>query len=209
VRCRVYDGVVSGKDITKWLLTSVYKYALDYTEAQRIAQGLLEADLLTPVCAGYEDTLQFTPTPTTIASATSTSASLPGSPVSAAFCTHEGRQIIVTDIETLATFKAHPSYIYRYPVRQGGSSSTSTSSGLGAFSLFGHRVVTTIPTWFNAEAEPSLAGHSDSSSSSFKNMFGASSKSSSGSSGDPSNSSVTNYTVRSCLLDEQWEVFRR
>lgn len=82
-------------------------------------------------------------------------------------------QNIVTDIETLSTFKSHPSYIYRYPKQSGAN------SGISAFTMFAHRVDTTIPSWFQAEGD------------------------------DASSSAVTNYTVRSCLLDEQWEVFRR
>lgn len=157
VRCRVYDGVVRGKDITKWLLTSSYKYALDYTEAHRIAQGLLEAELLTPVCAGYDHTLQSDAARDSVAA---------GAVV-------DNSQSIVTDVDTLSTFKSHPSYIYRYPGRSGAS------SGIGAFSMFAHTVVTSIPTWFQAETD------------------------------DPSANGVTNYTVRSCLLEEQWEVSRR
>lgn len=167
-RCRVYDGVVCGKDITKWLLTSTYKYALDYTEAHRIAQGLLEADLLTPVCAGYDHTLQLTPRDSGISRSTAA-----GGETAAGAGAVSCSQNIVTDRETLATFKSHPSYIYRYPGRSG------PSGGIGAFSMFAHRVVTSIPSWFQADAE------------------------------DTSASSITNYTVRSCLLDEQWEVFRR
>jgi hypothetical protein len=162
VRCRVYDGVIGGKDITKWLLTSTYKYAHDYTEAHRIAQGLLEADLLTPVCAGYDHTLQLHPRDSEVARATA-----------AAGAGGVSAQKIVTDRHILSTFKSHPSYIYRYP-KQSGS-----NSGISAFTMFAHRVVVSIPTWFQADPEES------------------------------SSSSVTNYTVRSCLLEEQWEVFRR
>ena len=156
--------MVCGKDITKWLLTSTYKYAHDYTEAHRIAQGLLEADLLSPVCAGYDHTLQLQPRDSEISRSTAA-----GGGTGMISST----QNIVKDKETLATFKSHPSYIYRYPGRLG------TSSGIGAFSMFAHRVVTSIPTWFQADVE------------------------------DTSTSSIINYTVRSCLLDEQWEVFRR
>jgi hypothetical protein len=155
----VYDGVVCGKDITKWLLTSTYKYAHDYTEAHRIAQGLLEADLLTPVCVGYDHTLQLQPRASDVTRATAAGATT--------------AQNIVTDKDILATFKSHPSYIYRYPGRSG------STMGIGMFSMFAHRVTTTIPSWFQSDAE------------------------------DTSASSVTNYTVRSCLLEEQWEVFRR
>lgn len=163
----MYDGVVCGKDITKWLLTSTYKYAHDYTEAHRIAQGLLEADLLTPVCAGYDHTLQLQPRNSELTRATGAGAG------TGADASVVSTQSIVTDRETLTTFKSHPSYIYRYPGRSG------PSCGIGAFSMFAHRVVTSIPSWFQADAE------------------------------DTSASSVTNYTVRSCLLEEQWEVFRR
>lgn len=152
----MYDGVVCGKDITKWLLTSSYKYAHDYTEAHRIAQGLLEADLLTAVCAGYDHTLQLQPRESEVASRASPSS-------------HHA-QSIETDIATLATFKSHPSYIYRYPKQSGAN------SGISAFTMFAHRVETTVPCFFSDDSSPS---------------------------------SVTSYTVRSCLLDEQWEVFRR
>ena len=146
-----------GKDISKWLLTSSYNYALDYTEAHRIAQGLLEAELLIPVCAGYDHTLQLQPDPSDQVSGVAS----------------VNTQCIVSDKETLNTFKSHPSYIYRYPGRSG------TNSGIGAFSMFAHRVDVTIPTWFQADRDDNTAAN------------------------------VINYTVRSCMLDEQWEVLRR
>jgi hypothetical protein len=55
VRCRVFDGVISGADIVKWMVNPANNYAHDQTEACMISQGLVVADLLTPVCLGYRN----------------------------------------------------------------------------------------------------------------------------------------------------------
>lgn len=62
MRCRVYEGVITGEDVSRWMVTSVYGYAHDANEAALIAQGLLNAGLLSPMCVGYKDELDAIPT---------------------------------------------------------------------------------------------------------------------------------------------------
>lgn len=54
MRCRVFDGVIGGSDISKWLISNqVCQYARDYTEAKRIGDGLVTSGLLNCVAVGY------------------------------------------------------------------------------------------------------------------------------------------------------------
>ena len=62
MRCRVFEGVITGEDISRWMITSIYGYAHDSTEAALIAQGLLSAGLLCPMCVGYSDKPDEVPT---------------------------------------------------------------------------------------------------------------------------------------------------
>jgi hypothetical protein len=51
----VFEGVITGEDISRWMVTSVYEYAHDASEASLIAQGLLTVGLLCPMLVGYSD----------------------------------------------------------------------------------------------------------------------------------------------------------
>jgi hypothetical protein len=53
VRCRVFDGVICGSDIVKWMIASTNSHAHDQIEACLISQGLISAELLVPVTLGY------------------------------------------------------------------------------------------------------------------------------------------------------------
>ena len=47
--------MISGADICKWLVQCKDKYAQDSSEAYVIAQELLSAGYLIPICCGYEN----------------------------------------------------------------------------------------------------------------------------------------------------------
>lgn len=51
----MYEGVITGADICKWLVQCQYKFAQDSAEACIIGQELVGCGLLIPVCCGYED----------------------------------------------------------------------------------------------------------------------------------------------------------
>ena len=53
IRCRLFEGVLTGADICKWLVQSQYKYAQDSAEACAIGQELLACSLLIPVTCGH------------------------------------------------------------------------------------------------------------------------------------------------------------
>jgi len=55
IRCRLFEGVLTGADICKWLVQSQYKYAQDSAEACMIGQELLACSLLMPIICGYQD----------------------------------------------------------------------------------------------------------------------------------------------------------
>lgn len=55
IRCRLFEGVLTGADICKWLVQSQYKYAQDSAEACTIGQELLACSLLLPVICGYQE----------------------------------------------------------------------------------------------------------------------------------------------------------
>lgn len=58
----MFEGVITGEDISRWLVTSVYEYAHDSSEASLIAQGLLSVGRLCPMLVGYSDRFDEVPT---------------------------------------------------------------------------------------------------------------------------------------------------
>lgn len=55
VRCRLFEGVITGSDICVWLVQSQYKYAQDSSEACMIGQELVNAGLLLPISCGFSE----------------------------------------------------------------------------------------------------------------------------------------------------------
>lgn len=53
IHCRLFEGVISGAEVCKWLVQSKFHYARDSSEAAAIGDELVRCGLLIPVCLGF------------------------------------------------------------------------------------------------------------------------------------------------------------
>eukprot|EP00602_Paraphysomonas_sp_CaronLab_P009333 CAMPEP_0185037418 /NCGR_PEP_ID=MMETSP1103-20130426/31783_1 /TAXON_ID=36769 /ORGANISM="Paraphysomonas bandaiensis, Strain Caron Lab Isolate" /LENGTH=910 /DNA_ID=CAMNT_0027575375 /DNA_START=309 /DNA_END=3041 /DNA_ORIENTATION=- len=188
VRCRVFDGVISGADIAKWMMSSVHKYAQDDNEARLIAQGLVGAELLCPVCAGYRDLEE-----------TSDGGEDSSEAVGVLNLLRSSSGTVVPPIpdyleernpDVIFTFSSAPGYIYRYPGK------SATVGGVGAFTLFGAGVSLSIPWWVQVDGDGNVAATSGDNLRTIPEPPGG-------------GAGYVQYAIQVQVGDDKWEVLRR
>ena len=129
IRCRLFHGVVTGADITKWLLRfgsssedSLSSSVKDRLEANRIGQELLSCGLLQCVAYGFPEDYE-----------------------------EEELQTFNEEVG-MNKFSDLPSFIYTFPQKG------STNSLVGKFSLFGEALAISIPQWTRSEENDDKGG---------------------------------------------------
>lgn len=128
VRCRLFEGVISGGEIAAWLIRStsvaevnVEQLASNRTEACAIGQELVTCGLLVAVCSGFIDEDHDM---------------------------HHFENEHEKGAEEAAKFSDMPGHIYRFPLKSGTA---------GSWSIFGATISVKIPTMTVADESDSKA----------------------------------------------------
>jgi hypothetical protein len=144
VRCRLFEGVISGGDICTWLIRSPdtdtsghqYQHANNRSDACIIAQELVICKFLCAVCAGFIDS--------------------ENDELYDAHTDIDGDSSKEKDKRTadwFLRFNDMPGFIYRFPIK---------SDTAGSYSLFGATVVIRIPVMTYADESDSAKTTRDS-----------------------------------------------
>lgn len=204
IRCRLFEGVLSGSEVSAWLIHSdnsskdseidQYRHARDRFEACAIGQELLDCGLLLPVCAGFideegdnEGEIDDVQPP-----------SKPGQEVNPATA--------ASLFEEKAIFSDMPGYIYRFPLKSGTA---------GSWSLFGAPVNVKIPIMtFSDENDKytrDTIGFSifDASTVDGSNLLNINSEEQHGSGSSNSNAVHVKYLIDISHGNDSWQTTRR
>jgi hypothetical protein len=155
VRCRLFEGVISGGEIAGWLIRStsaspevnVEQQANNRAEACAIGQELVICGLILPVSSGFieedphEHDLDNYEAATTDRSSVMQMKGQPSKSVS----TNSSN-------EEYSKFSDMPGYIYRFPLKSGTA---------GSWSLFGATIVTKIPMMTVADENENMKSTRD------------------------------------------------
>ncbi len=149
----MFEGVINGADICKWLVQCQYKFAQDSAEACIIGQELVNSGLLHAVSCGFDMSHLYADTAYGYDSDEEqyddVSKSVINSPKIEDILERpeSGACFEVGPSSTVAMqFSTAPGYLYRYP------SKSSTSDGVGSYSLLGAMVNVCINRWAKREA---------------------------------------------------------
>lgn len=215
VRCRLFEGVVSGSAIVEWLNSSGYSHS----DACTIGQRLVTAGLLVTVCSGYsgsgptdggDDVSSLSPDamPDTEESGARTGASGDGSlgSMSASSLTSMQWQDLLSASEgrpgngsSKKVFSDLPGFLFTFQQK------SSTSFAVGKFVLFGTTITAEIPQW--VRIEPNTAASASSSSSSSSSSSGPDATETAPQSA--STSGHVEYVVVCSHGGDQWRIHRR
>lgn len=151
IRCRLFAGVISGDEVTSWLIRNSatshqYQYAGDRTEACAIGQELLNCGLLVPITCGFDsddifdtnDNIQYDDDGENVMVG-NTGCAIGGGDGTIATphnSTSNNKEAIFSDVK---------GYLYRFPER------SATVQGVGSFTIFGAPVHVEIPQWAQSE----------------------------------------------------------
>lgn len=123
VRCRLFEGVVSGDEISSWLCSNGYTNS----EALDVGQRLVDCGLLVHVCSGYSQLSEGDKT----------------APAVDSMSTSTQRNEILLPRSHTHFFSDQHGYLYKFQHKH------STSLAVGKFVLFGTTITVTIPHWSN------------------------------------------------------------
>lgn len=135
VRCRLFEGVISGEEICAWLIRSsdtstLYQQAANRNDACVIGQELVNSNFLYSICAGFVDQdVDEAPSSETSNEPDDNSASTKSS------------------IDWFQRFADLPGFIYRFPIK---------SDTAGSYSLFGATLTVKIPIMTYADENESM-----------------------------------------------------
>lgn len=177
VRCRLFEGVISGGEVAGWLMRSTtasltdpapgqasstqqqYQHARDTHEAINIGQELLSCGLLMAVCSGFEeddslhrdleDEEALAGLEEGGASVAASATAAGGASSGASSAGGAAGEVAPLKNSPHLVFSVMPGYIYRFPMK---SSSTGNN---GASAVFGANVTISIPDLTVADDEES------------------------------------------------------
>jgi len=126
IRCRLFEGVVSGDEISSWLCSNGYSSS----EAGDVGQRFVDCGLLVHVCSGYSHSSE---TEDNTAAVTGADSMRPSTQWSETLLPRNQNYL----------FSNQQGYLFKFQHKH------STSLAVGKFVLFGTTITVSIPRWSN------------------------------------------------------------
>jgi hypothetical protein len=134
VRCRLFEGVVSGAEVFNWVASNGYST----TESFEIGQRLINCGLLVKVCSGYDSAAIPDPAHVVLDAKSLTRHRCTVDDEMSINSLHRGGFTVV--------FSNQPGYLYTFQQK------IATSFAVGKFVLFGTTITATVIQWFRDES---------------------------------------------------------